>query len=133
MFPFPGPEIAGEDAERLIKLLGEAQKRTYWTQARWEALVRKVIEVLQDWFEAMERGAANHRHSSIDCTVTDEQANRLIDVIDGFFENEVTKYPEYWANRKQVDGLPEFSRLAPQARKALAEDLRRVLQKSEMS
>lgn len=127
MFPFVDPDIPQQDLERLIKLLGEAQKQSYQAQVRWEALVKQVIGVLQDWFEAIEAQTANHRHPSIDCSVTDEQANRLIDVIDDFFENEVTKYPEYWANRKHVEAPPQFLRLELHARKAMAEDLRGVL------
>jgi hypothetical protein len=131
MFPFLDSDIPQEDVERIVRLLGEAQKHSYQAQARWEALVKRVIGVLQDWFEAMEEETAFHRHPSIDCTLTDEQANRLIDVIDNFFESEVTKYPEYWANRKQVDAPPQFSRLKLHARKALAEDLRSVLEEAE--
>lgn len=131
MFPFFDSDMPREDLERIVKLLGEAHKQGYQAQVRWEALVKRVIGVLQDWFEAMEGGIANHRHPSIGCTVTDEQANRLIDVIDDFFENEVTKYPEYWTNRKQVDAPPQFSRLELHARKALAEDLRCVLEGAE--
>jgi len=131
MFPFIDPDIPRQDLERIEKLLGEAHKRGYQAQVRWEALVKRVIGVLQDWFEAIEGETANHRHPSIDCTVTDEQANRLIDAIDDFFENEVTKYPEYWVNRKHVDAPPQFSRLELHARKALAEDLRSVLEGAE--
>jgi len=127
MFPFVDSDIPREDLERLTKLLGEAQKRSYQAQVRWEALVKRVIGVLQDWFEALEAQTANDRHPSIGCTITDEQANQLIEVIDEFFENEVTKYPEYWADRKHVDAPPQFSRLELHARKSLAEDLRSVL------
>ena len=127
MFPFVDADLSQQDLERITKLLGEAQKHSYQAQARWEALVKRVIGVLQGWFEALEAETANHRYPSIDCTVTDEQANRLIDVIDDFFENEVTKYPEYWANRKHVDAPPQFSRLELHARKSLAEDLLGVL------
>jgi len=127
MFPFVDANMSQRELERLAKLLGEAQKHSYQAQARWEALVKRVIGVLQEWFKALEAGTANHRYPSIHCTITDEQANRLIDVIDEFFENEVTKYPEYWANRKHVDAPPQFSRLELHARKSLAEDLLSVL------
>jgi len=131
MFPFVDADTPREDIEHIAKLIGEAHKQSYQAQARWEALVKRVIGVLQNWFEAIEGGTANHRHPSIGCTVTDEQANRLIDLIDDFFENEVTKYPEYWSNRKQVDAPPQFLRLELQARRALAEDLRSVLEGAE--
>jgi len=131
MFPFADADMSREDLERLARLLGEAQKHSYQAQARWEALVKRVIGVLQEWFEALEAQTANDRHPSIGCTVTDEQANRLIEVIDEFFENEVSKYPEYWANRKHVEAPPGFSRLELHARKSLAEDLFSVLQGAE--
>lgn len=131
MFPFVDADLSQQDLEHIAKLLGEAQRHSYQAQFRWEALVKRVIRVLQDWFEALEAGTANHRHPSIDCTVTDEQANQLIDIVDDFFENEVTKYPEYWANRKHVDAPPQFARLEVHARKSLAEDLRSVLEGAE--
>jgi len=131
MFPFPDSDMPREDIERIAKLLEESHKQAYQAQARWESLVKRVIGVLQDWFEAMEEGTANHRHPSIGCSVTDEQANRLIGAIDDSFENEITKYPEYWANRKQVEAPPQFSRLELHARRALAEDLRSVLEGAE--
>ena len=127
MFPFGDADLSQQDMVRIAKLLGEAQRSSYQAQARWEALVKRVIGVLEDWFETLEAETANHRYPSIDCTITDEQANRLIDVIDEFFENEVTKYPEYWANRKHVDAPPQFSRLELHARKSMAEDLLSVL------
>lgn len=46
-------------------------------------------------------------------------------------EGEITKYPEYWANRKQVDEPPQFSRLDLHERRALAEDLHNVLEEAE--
>lgn len=131
MFPFFDSDVPQEDIQLLATLLSEAQKHSHQAQFRWEATVKRVIVVLQDWFEAMEQAVANHRHPTIDCTVTDEKANLLIDVIDSAFTNEITKYPEYWANRKQVDAPPQFSRLELDARKALAEDLRRVLEEAK--
>lgn len=131
MFPFLDTDMPREDVERVAKLLEQSHKQAYQAQARWEAQVKRVIGVLQDWFEAMEAGTANHRHPSIGCSVTDDQANRLIDVIDESFEKEITKYPEYWANRKQVEAPPQFYRLELHARKALAEDLRSVLEGTE--
>ena len=131
MFPFADTDIPREDIERIAWLLEQAHKQSYQAQARWEALVKRVIGILQDWFEAMEEGTANHRQPSIGCTVTDEQANRLIALIDDSFESEITKYPEYWANRKQVDEPPQFSRLDLHARRALAEDLHNVLVEAE--
>lgn len=131
MFPFLDTDMPREDIERVVKLLEQSHKQAYQAQGRWEALVKRVIGVLQDWFEAMEARTANHRHPSIGCTVTDEQANRLIEVIDESFENEINKYPEYWANRKQVEAPPQFSRLELHARRALAEDIRSVLEGAE--
>jgi heme oxygenase len=122
--------MSQEQIEQIVRQIAQEQKRYYLTQARWEALVRRLIGVLQDWFEAMEEGTANHRHPSIDCTITDEQANRLIGTIDESFEDEITKYPEYWAKR-EAERPPEFSRLELHARRALAEELRRVIAESE--
>lgn len=131
MMLFADPDLVGEDVQRILKLLDEAQKRHYTAHLGWEAQVRQVIGVLQDWFEALEEGTANQRYPSLDCMVDDEVANSLVAVIDGAFEHEITSYGEYWRERKGVEATPEFSRLELHAKRALAEDLRRVLEQSK--
>ena len=127
MLLFADAEMAQEESESLAKLLAEAHQRSYFGYLRREAVVRRVIGVLQDWFEACEQGRANERYPSPRSMVAEEEANRLIEVIDRFFEEELSSRPEYWREQKGVDAPPQFSRLESHARRALAEDLHRAL------
>jgi len=67
----------------------------------------------------------------IEITPTEAMAIDQLCKINDSFESEITKYPEYWANRKHVDEPPQFSRLDLHARRALAEDLHNVLEEAE--
>lgn len=128
---FTDPDTSAEQNERILQLFAQAQKDYYTTQVKWEALVRRVIGVLQEWYDAIEEGTANYRLPSAGCPISDEQADALIQVIDQFFVDEYTEYNEYWTKRMLVDAPPEFSRLEITARKALAEDLYSVLAEAE--
>lgn len=88
--------------------------------------VAKVWEMVQEWFEAMESGEAWNRYPDPDWVdppgrkpLTQEVADAMIDEMDADFDLEKNRYP---------DGRgPEFKRLPPHARLALAQGLRAIL------
>ena len=104
----------------------------YESEQDWKAIVKRIVDVLQDWFMAMESGEAVHRYPAPDSKVGTDKADKLISVLDAYFEGELSSNPEYHGRKMgtwpDVPGSPGFSRLAPHARIALFEDLKRALE-----
>lgn len=101
----------------------------FWYEAEqdWKEIVKRVMGVLQDWFMAMESGEADYRFPAPDAKTGIKHANKLVSVLDAYFEEEIGKNPEYHGRKMEtwpdVPRPPEFSRLLPHARIALFEDL----------
>lgn len=97
-------------------------------EGQWEPWHRAVIELLDGWFEALERGEAAQRLPRADYPKqwTDDQLDALVrDVIDDYVERQRS-----WATGKRGIAYTAhcgFERLAPAQRLALAQDLQDVM------
>ena len=47
-----------------------------------------MIAILQDWWEAKNNGSANNRSPSLDCEITQEEADKQIKTIDHYSQDE---------------------------------------------
>lgn len=95
---------------------------------------QKVIDVLEEWFWAIEDGSANQRMPDPDGEkISAGRIDALIDTIDKFIEGQVTYSAVYFANKgKETKGKPmnepaEFNRLEGAAREAFAQDVFRKI------
>ena len=94
----------------------------------WTPCQRAVIELLDDWFEALEDGSAGQRLPRPDYpkSWTDAQLDQLVAmVIDDYVERQRS-----WATQKHGIAYRAhcgFDRLAPPQRLALAQDLQDVM------
>ena len=90
-----------------------------------------VIAWLQECYNCMEEERIVPQNSSYTSTrgvLTDEYVDRMIDLIDGEFIEEMTRYPDFHYNN--ADGAtttPDFHRLDGACRRALVEGLDRVM------
>jgi len=96
--------------------------------------VAQVIDVMEDWFQAIEAGTANKRLPDISGTrYTKEEVDDFIDRIDKFFESELSHHADYHARIGiRTSGVPmnvppEFNRLRGAAREAFMQALRAKL------
>ncbi len=98
--------------------------------------VQEVIDVLEDWFKAIGDGSADLRvPSPFGMKVTEEQADRLIQVIDDYILYELYEHPDFHAKAgieskgKPMDIPADFARLKGLARIAFAQDVFMVTRK----
>jgi hypothetical protein len=110
---------------------GETAKRQ---KARAER-VQRIIDILDDWFWAMENGTANDRLPDPDgAHYSEEYIDGFIRLIDGFFENELRKHARYWQGKdfqkptlkhgKAIDIPPDFNRLKGLSREAFVQEIK---------
>jgi len=106
--------------------------------SEWEAGVEitglslDIIDYLQDCYEKLEAGQeqlilSDPFYVPHDGPLSDAKVDALIAAIDGKFHHEITNFPTYHERRSGANAEPEFARLGPTARRAMAEGLTRIL------
>lgn len=93
----------------------------------------RTIAILQDWFQALENGTAEYRNPDPRFVrpndkppYTDEEVDRVIAALDEEIDGEIQRNKSHWA-AKGIQIGSAFARLAPLQRRALVEDLARVV------
>lgn len=102
-----------------------------WSQDEYKRLpqhVQELRDLLEDWFWAIETGTVKSRMPNPDhpSGVTQEAADGMVALLDKGFDRELG----IWANRPEAGGYqagPDFYRLAPSQRLALAQAICGVL------
>jgi hypothetical protein len=92
-----------------------------------------VIEYLQDCFEKLEAGQedlilSDPFYVPHDGPLSDEKIDRLIAAIDEEHDKEINSFPDYHRRRSGANAKPEWHRLSPRARRAVAEGCMRILE-----
>jgi hypothetical protein len=91
--------------------------------------VDKVIAVLEDWFQSIEKKTSHLRLPDPDYKMyTDEEADKLIRYLDDYFHTEVETHPTYWGD-KGIDMPADFYRLKGRARIRFMQDIRRAYER----
>ena len=87
--------------------------------------MKKVLKVLEEWFQAMELGGQYLKEPSLsEGVVNKEKVNSLIEIIDAFFEDELKKNSKYWQHKdRRMTDPPDFNRLESGARLAFYQDV----------
>lgn len=89
-----------------------------------EEEVKRVIPILQDWFNARKDGSANRRYPSLDCPITQAEADKQIKALDKWSEDEYEENTWYHLNNYQTHNpWNYFNYLEPHARRAMVEEL----------
>lgn len=98
-----------------------------------DKMAQQVIDVMEEWFQAIEAGTANDRiPNPDDKSPSMEEANKMIEKIDKFIEQEVTEHDDYWERTgmafkgKPIDKPSDFKRLVGLSRIAFAQDIKRA-------
>lgn len=99
--------------------------------------VKAVIDVLYDWFMAMEDGThttrfpdPEHKRRKDKDPWTDAEVDAVIGVLDHEIDYEMSQRPTYWRERG-YDIPTDFSRLDPPQRRALVQQIDDALRTSE--
>ncbi len=73
--------------------------------------MKKVIEVLEQWFQAIELNVTDGKAPNLkDGVVSKEKVNFLVEIIDNFFEDELKKNSKYWQHKdRQITNPPDFN------------------------
>ena len=91
-----------------------------------QKMVDDVIRVLQDWWGAKQNGTANLRHPSLNCGITQEEADEQVRDLDAYSAEE-WEQNYYYHERPEHSGATGpwhfFDCLAPHARVAMVEAL----------
>lgn len=89
----------------------------------------ELMAYLQIVLEALEAGTADALYADpfTASTLTDAQVDELITAIDGEFAHELGHYMDYHRNRSGAELPPDFARLGPAARRAVAEECQRIM------
>ena len=114
--------LSQEEVEEYIEQIALDREQRMAVLSREAYATKAIIALLEEWFWAIESGTANNRYPGLDCSVSQEKADNLVEIIEGFIEEEIKTHPSHWA-RKGKDAPPDFRRLAPHARRAMAEQL----------
>lgn len=98
--------------------------------ARLPGSVQQARELLEEWYWAMEHGTAKDRYPdpTYPVTITQEVADRVVEELDRGFDREL----RIWASKPEAGGYeagPEFRRLPPLQRIALAQQLHTILKR----
>ncbi len=95
-----------------------------------EPIVKKTIDVMEDWFQAIEAGIANDRMPNrTDKRYDSSKCDRIIRKIDTYFQGQVDNHPVYFHPKGiKTKGVPMtenagFERLEGGAREAFVQDL----------
>ncbi len=97
--------------------------------------VQRIIDVMEDWFWAIENDTANERlpdpHGE---RYSEEYIDGFIRIVDGFFEDELREHPRYWQGKehkkpelkqgKIIDCPPDFNRLQGASREAFVQEIK---------
>jgi len=99
----------------------------------------EITDYLQFCYEAMEAGEEDRITSDPFYTrtgdrapMTQETADAMIEGLDAEYATELGTYPGYHRNRSGANALPEFSRLSPRARLAMAEGIDAIAERYEL-
>ncbi len=84
------------------------------------------VAVLEDWYLAMESGAAQYRFPGGAGSYTDEDIDRIIEAIDEEIDGEIDRNKPHW-NAKGIYRGSGFIRLERLQRRALVEDVARAV------
>ena len=123
--------IEGYDFDRLVQFKSMFPKQLQTFKSNLckriiDARIDMLVLCLQSWFDAMEAGVTDKRFPNLDEPApSKEKVNAFIERVDGFFETELKKNKEYWADKGR-DMPPEFNRLQGAARLAFFQDYYRV-------
>ncbi|KKN57546.1 hypothetical protein LCGC14_0560920 [marine sediment metagenome] len=86
--------------------------------------VDKVIEVMEDWFQAIENGTAHLRMPGPK-RLSEEEVERTIKYLDDEFQKEIDSHAGHWRLRG-IDTSPCFNRLEGTSREAFVQDIKRT-------
>ncbi len=89
-----------------------------------EALSEAIIDVMDEWFWAIEDGSANQRTPDLDGRrFSEQECDELIHLIDDYSDAQLALG---WGKNKGIDVGPGFERLEGSAREAFTQDVYRV-------
>ena len=75
-------------------------------------------EILQRWFIEMEEGTVSNHLPSSSTLISQETADKLVEILDEEYRSEMG-----WLSQDGYDEIPEFTRLKPEQRLALAQEI----------
>ena len=91
-----------------------------------------VIDVMEEWFVAIEDGSANLRYPDpLGVRYTEVEADAFVKLVDDFYEDEVVGHYSYWqsiglkSKGKSIDATPDFKRLEGASREAFMQDIKK--------
>lgn len=95
--------------------------------------VSDLMDWLDDCLHRIEDGRTHEIYSDpyFDSGLTDAQVDELIRVIDEDCTAELGSFPSYHRNRQGCNAPPDYSRLPPAARRAMAEGCLAILRRHE--
>ncbi len=96
---------------------------------------QRIIDILDEWFWAIENGTANRRRPDPDGQRYDaDYVDNFIRTVDEFFKDELRRNARYWRGEvikkpdlksgKPIDIPPEFNRLEGAAREAFVQEVK---------
>ena len=96
--------------------------------------LQELVDWLDDCLEKLDAGEENLIMSDpyFDSGLSDETVDALIADIDEDIATELGKYTGYHRNRSGANAPPEYHRLGPSARRALAEGCLQILKRHEV-
>lgn len=92
-----------------------------------------IIEYMQYCYERMDSGRENEIIGDPWYTprrgpISEETVDKLIEEMDHEFSKEIDGFPSYHFRRSGANATPDFRRLGPTARRAMAEGLLRIIE-----
>ena len=87
-----------------------------------------LIDIMEDWLEAIHDGTANYRSPAEDYKkeISPDAADSLIDAIMEWYREELSVNRVYW-NELGICQIPDYTQIRGQARIAFAQDLHRAV------
>jgi hypothetical protein len=91
-------------------------------------LKKRLIDVLEEWLNAIWDGTANDRLPSADyeADINPDDADTLISEIMDWYNEEFDLNRRYW-NGKGIYEIPDFTQIKGKSRLAFVQDLRRTI------
>jgi hypothetical protein len=93
--------------------------------------ISELMDYLDDCLLKLEEGRENQIYADpfYDSGLSDEKVDELIATIDEDCRAELGSFPSYHRNRQGCTAPPEYSRLSPTARRAMAEGCLLIIQR----
>ena len=83
-------------------------------------------QLISNWFQLIETGESDGTYPSINSSITQKEADHLIEELDADFQIERARFPD-----SDPEAGPAFVRLLPHSRLAFVEEIKKILKQSD--